>query len=104
MRAGVWFKALTAEERGIMMLTPMVVKRVKSPDLAKIIVEIVKKIRDALDGGLAMSLAYAISRSVRIAYFAVSWGYKEAISWALDDGFIRYLTILKLNAPSGWGL
>ncbi|MBS7637777.1 hypothetical protein KEJ49_02645 [Candidatus Bathyarchaeota archaeon] len=103
MRAGVWFKALTAEERGIMVLAPMVVERVKSPTLARIIVEIVKKIRDALDGGLARSLAQAISRSIRIAYLAVIWGHKEAASWALDDGFVRYLAILDLNAPSGWG-
>lgn len=103
VRAGVWFKALTAEERGIMMLTPMVVKRVKSLTLARIVMEIIKKLRDALDGGLSRSLARAVSRSIRIAYFAVSCGYKEAVSWSWDSSFIRYLTILDLNAPSGWG-
>jgi hypothetical protein len=103
MRAGVWFKALDTLERGIMTLTPKVVRRVKSPRLARILMEIVKKIRDAIEGGLARSLSRAISRSIRIAYLAVSWGYNGAAHWAWDDGFIRYLTILDLNMPTGWG-
>jgi len=103
VRAGVWFKALDNLERGIMMLTSRVVRRVRSQRLAVILMEIVKKLRDALEGGLARSLARAISRSIRIAHFAVSWGYKGAAHWAWDDGFIRYLTALDLNAPTGWG-
>ncbi len=103
MRAGVWFKALDTMDRGIMILTPMVVDRVRSPTLGRVIVEIVRRLREALDGGLMRSLAQAISKALRIASHAVGWGYRDAASWAWDEGFIRYLTLLELNAPSGWG-
>ena len=39
-----------------------------------------------------------------ISKMAWEWGYRVAGGWAGDVGFIRYLTVHELNAPSGWGV
>lgn len=33
----------------------------------------------------------------KIAYLAVSWGNREALNWALDAGFAKYLVIMRIN-------
>ena len=45
------------------------------------------------------------SQTVRArARKAAEWGSGAAEGWASDTGYIRYLTLLILNRPSGWGL
>ena len=34
---------------------------------------------------------------------AVEWGSGAAGEWAQDVGYVRYLTLLIMNRPSGWG-
>jgi len=100
MRKRVWFKVLSRAERAVISLTIRCVDRVRSAKLAMIVTAIVDKLEEAvrsrverLMGRIGSSLARAI------AEIAVSWGNLEAEKWALDQGFIRYVTVMKMNLP-----
>lgn len=103
LRRGVLYRVLDSVDRAILRLVPMIVRRVRSPHLGVILVDILRRLRDAMDGRFKRSLAQGISKARKIANLAVGWGYLEARLWASDEGFIRYLTVLDLNTPSGWG-
>ena len=93
LRRGVWFNALDHVERSILSLTARVVERVVSVKLGVILVRILRKLRDALNGAFIKRVELGIMMARRIAAQAVAWGYHEAESWASDDDFIRYLTL-----------
>ncbi|GAH80402.1 unnamed protein product [marine sediment metagenome] len=47
---------------------------------------------------------YGVEKARKLAQQAVEWCQDMAESWANEVGFIRYLTALELNRPSGWGV
>jgi len=76
------------------------VDRVRSAKLARIVTAIVDKLEEAVRSRverLMGSVGGSLAR--RIAEIAVSWGNLEAEKWALDKGFIRYVTVMKMNLP-----
>ncbi len=100
MRRRVWFKVLSRMERAVVSLTIRCVDRIRSAKLAMIVKAIVDKLNEAvrsrverLMGSVGSSLARAI------AEIAVSWGNLEAVKWAIDRGFIRYVTVMEMNRP-----
>lgn len=100
MRKRVWFSVLGRVERGIVNLTIRCVEEVRSVKLAMIVEAIVDKLEEAvrsrverLMGSVGSSLAQMI------AEIAVSWGNVEAVEWASDRGFIRYVTVMEMNRP-----
>jgi len=105
LRRGVWFRALDRVERGILSLTVRVVDRVESEVLGVVLVKILSKLRDSFKSEFARNMEeYGLRRAHDIVVSAIRWGDDAAKEWVADLGFVRYLTILQMNRPSGWGL
>jgi hypothetical protein len=81
-----------------MDLVIRLVDRVHSRLLAKVILSVVKKLEEAMEGRV-----YRLMREVgpdlakKLSKIAGQWGNASAVRWAEDLGFIRYLTISYLN-------
>ena len=104
LRRGVWFKALDTLERGILTLASRVVDRVESAVLGVEIVKILRKLTDAMKSRFVRRMEeYGFGRALKMAGQAVEWGYAMAVDWSSDLGFVRYLTVLDLNWPTGFG-
>jgi len=104
IRRGVWFKALDTLERGIITLASRVVDRVESAVLGVEIVKILRKLTNAMKSEFARRMEeYGFGRALKMAGQAVEWGYAMAVDWSSDSGFMRYLTVLELNWPKGFG-
>ncbi|MFX0206999.1 MAG: hypothetical protein ACFFDT_13510, partial [Candidatus Hodarchaeota archaeon] len=105
LRGGVWFKALDRVERGILSLAARVVDRVESAVLGVELVKILGKLRDALKGGFVRRMEeYGVYQAEKLAAQAIVWGYENAGSWASNFDFIRYLTLIDVNKPTGFGV
>jgi hypothetical protein len=105
MRRGIWYKALTQVERALLDLTVQVVDRVESIVLGVELVKILVKLRNVVKGGFTRRMEeYGVLQARKISSKAVEWGYKIAASWSSNSGFIRYLTIIDVNKPKGYGV
>lgn len=105
LRRGLWYGVLDRVERGILFLASRVVDVVRSRTLGVLIVKMLKKLKDAAKSGFVRHMeSYGLERARKIAEQAVMLGHKEAVSWASDFGFVRYLTFMSFNKPSGWGI
>ena len=91
-RRGVWFRALSRIERGVVDLTLRYVDNIKSAKLAKVLTAIMEKLQQATE-----SMADRLVRLIGVPLaqktsgIAVSWGNLSAETWANDRGFARYL-------------
>ena len=105
IRRGVWFKALDNLERGIITLASRVVDRVESAVLGVEIVKILRKLSDAMKSGFSRLMEeYGVFQARKLAAQAAEWGNRKAEEWASDIGLIRYLTLIDMNRPSGFGV
>ena len=100
LRKGVWFKALDNVERNIINLTAKVVDRVESALLGVTIVKILSKLLEPLKSSFMRKIGLGMKRAAKIVAQAQAWGNENAESWAKDDGFVRYLTLLEMDAAS----
>jgi len=104
LRRGIWYKALDGVERGIVELSCRVVDEVKSLDLARVIVRILAKLRDASKSPFSRHVErVGLVKARRVVEQALELGCVEAGGW-LSEGFARYLAFIDFNHPSGWGL
>lgn len=99
LRKGVWFKALSRIERGIMDLTIRCVDRVRKISLIKVIVNIIAKLQ------LASRFLMEIESkgrflAERASHISFSWGNESALKWRYDPVFIRYLGLVAFNAKN----
>jgi len=46
---------------------------------------------------------YGVYQAKKMAVQAVAWGHKMARSWGSNFDFIRYLTLIDVNKPMGFG-
>jgi len=105
LRRGVWFKALDTLERGVLTLASRVVDRVESAVLGVEIVKILRKLTDAMKSGFVRRIEeYGFGQALKMTKMAVKWGYNLAVDWSSDLGLARYLTVLDLNWPTGFGV
>lgn len=105
LRRGVWYTTLDNIERGIIFLTSRIVDQVRSSALGIEIVKILAKLKDALKSRFVRRMEEYGFRRVRIlAAQAGEWGYNAAETWSSDLGFVRYVTLLDVYPPSGWGI
>ena len=105
IRKRVWYRCLDDVDRGIFYLVTRVVDRIESGLLGSVLVKMLKRLRDAMKSEFARhidSFGYGAAR--RVAGQAFSFGSKLVSGWARDLSFIRYLTMMDLNRPSGWGI
>ena len=105
LRRGVWYSALDSVDRGILFLTSQVVDEVRGIELGRMIVKMLAKLKKASRSRFVRRMeSYGLERAGEIADQATSFGYEEAKGWAYDFDFVRYVTLLVVNTPSGWGL
>lgn len=99
MRRGVWYTVLSGLERAQVDLTIRIVKRVRSPLLAKVLDRIINKLTVVLMSSIhrmVRSQGYALT--FRLSKIAQSWGYKSAKTWVNDSRFAKFLAIMSLNS------
>ena len=99
LRQRVWFKAVSRVERGIVDLTIRCVERVRSPVLVRAVFGIVSKILKALREGF-MERAEKVGRKAvgKLCVIAERWGNESCSVWKRDEGFVRFLGVIALNA------
>lgn len=105
LRRKVWYSALDRVERGMLSLTSRIVDRVESKVLGVEIVKILAKLRDAMKSDFVRLVeSYGVRMAKKLSVQASEWGNMFADVWSYDLGFARYLALLNVNKPSGWGL
>ena len=105
LRRRVLYKVLNAEDRDFLYLAMRAVDEIKSLKVARIIMQIIKRLRDALISPFARQVInYGLRRVKTLASLALSWGYEAAREWVYDLYFARYVTLLEFYRPSGWGI
>lgn len=105
IRKGVWFRILNRAERALIELTIKIVKRVRSLLLTKVLISLVTKLLTALEGKVG-HLMRKVGQHLakRISLIAQSWGHVSAYLWKAEHGFVRYLTVMYINAPGNYKL
>jgi hypothetical protein len=62
---------------------------------------IVGKLQDALESRVGRQMrSIGVPLAEKISMIAPKWGTEAAREWARDTGFIRYLTIMKINGQN----
>jgi len=99
IRRGIWFTALTRADRACIDLTVKVVDKVRSLLLTKVLNNVVEKLSEAMENKIAR-LMNGIGRelALKLSRIAQTWGNPQATEWAVDLKFVRYLTIINMNA------
>ena len=101
MRRGIWNRALSRLEKAQVDLTLRIVRRVRSPFLARVLDSIVDKLSNALQSGVSRTtVSIGFPLALRLSRIAQGWGNKSARTWAQDSGFARFLAIMSLNSNS----
>lgn len=105
LRRGILFKVLDSEDRGFLYLAMRAVDEVRSLRVARIIMRIIKRLRDALISPFARKvIEYGLQRAKALASQALKWGNRAAESWASDIAYAKYLTLMEVYKPTGWGI
>jgi len=100
LRKGILHKVLDGGERAYLYVAMKAVEVVRSLTVARILMGIIRKLRDALlTPFMRAVLGPGLQRAGSIAQRAVEWGYEGALSWAWDLGFARYLAVMEMNTP-----
>jgi len=97
-RRSLWFKVLNRAERGLMDLAIKIVERVRSLVLARSLISVVKKLKDAMESEV-MYLMRTVGRVLahKLSEIVQGWGNKSAQYWANDLDFIQYLAVMQKN-------
>ena len=105
MRRKILFTALDHEDRGYLYLTIRAFDEIRNAAVGTIIVKILAKLKEALKSPFVRKMeTYGIQKARSIFAKAVEWGHDASESWSQGKGFAMYLTVLELNAPTGWGI
>ena len=98
MRRRVWFRMLTMSERAQIDLTIKFVEKVRSLLLSRVLVSIMRKMMDAIEGRVVCAMRdVGCGLAEKISRIAGSWGNQSASEWVEDRGFTQYLTIMWMN-------
>jgi len=107
-RYRAWYRSLRFEERRYLEALSRLFDAIRSPLVLKVAGSLLGRLLKAIRGLGIGDLGFMMERigkplAERISLIALRWGYRKAYGWARDKGFIRYLTIMSLNAPFGCG-
>jgi hypothetical protein len=98
LRRGVWFKALSRLERGILDLTMRCVSEVKSTKLANMLTAIINKLQQTMENTIdKLTRTIGIPLAEKASSIAIGWGNRSAKTWAHDLPFAAYLAVMKTN-------
>jgi hypothetical protein len=99
-----WFRVLSLEKRRFIEAVIQTVEKIRSSLLIKLLAALAEKLLRAIGGvrGLIGELAYEMHSfgrplAQRISRTAAQWGNSLAVTWANDEGFIRFLTVVDMN-------
>jgi hypothetical protein len=98
LRRGMWFRALSRVERGVLDLTVRYVVSIKSATLASVVMAILNKLKQVTESKvdrMVKSVGFSLAR--KISALAHKWGNRLALRWAEDAGFARYLVVAHMN-------
>lgn len=99
LRNGVWFKALSKIERGIIDLTVRYVERIRSHLLIDVLQRILKKLSEAVNHPFVWRVEQIGRPLAKCASeVALSWNVKQAVSWKDDVSYIRCLGLNYLSS------
>lgn len=102
IRKRVYYRALDRLERGILELSSRLLDSAQSVVLLQQLFEIVMKLDEALKGRFQQHMeCFGVRRVTEIIMQAVKFGYKDAVGWLRDPGFVKYLTVMDFNSPFG---
>lgn len=88
-----------------MELACRVVEEVRSLDLARVIVGILAKLREASKSSFIKHVeSFGLGQAVKMVQAARGFGSKVAREWLAGGDFARYLAFIDFNQPSGWGV
>jgi hypothetical protein len=98
LRQQLWFNTLTQLERSIVDLTIRCVEQVRSRILAKMVSQILVKLRKTQKPSF-LKVAEAIGRAkaAAICTVALTWGNGDAAWWQRDRSFVRLLGVNAMN-------
>jgi hypothetical protein len=107
-RYRAWYRSLRFEERRYLEALSRLFDAIRSPLVLKVAGSLLGRLLKALRSFGIGDLGFMMERigkplAKRISLIALRWGYWKAYGWARDKGFIRYLTVMSLNAPLGYG-
>lgn len=98
LRRGIWFKALSRIERGILDLTMKYVNNIKSTRLAKVLTAIIEKLHQAMESKVdKLMKSIGLPLAEKISRIAVKLGNISAKNWASDLSFATYLAVMHTN-------
>jgi hypothetical protein len=99
LRSGLWFSTLSHEDRVLASLIAKNIKIVKNATLGAVIARIVSKLFQGLRNASFLSRIDAVGRHIAQNYSekAYSMGNKDAVEWANDPNYIRYLGTMAYN-------
>lgn len=105
LRRRVWFRILNRMERGLIDSVIKVVDVVRSTLLTRVLRSIMKKLSDALESKVARMIR-EVGRPLakKLGLIAQVWGNKSSRRWSGDEGFVQYLAVTAMNAPSPFKL
>jgi len=100
LRKGVWCRVLTGAERACVDLAIMVVERVRSRLLQKVLSSILNKLEEAMESKVQRLMReIGDNLAQKLSQVAQDWGNKAAVHWVKDANFIQFLTITHMNLP-----
>ena len=100
LRRGVWFRALTKTDRACIDLAIIVVERVRSRLLLKVLFSLMKKLEEIMESHVhRLMREVGCGMAKKLSAIALEWGHESAHSWVRDPGFIQYLVITEMNLP-----
>lgn len=105
LRRRVLYSALDHYDRSYMYVAMRAFDEIRDAKVGTIIIKILAKLSDALKSPFVKKMeTYGIRKAWIMSKIAVEWGHRTAGEWADNVGFVRYLTALEFNSPSGWGV
>lgn len=105
MRKGIWFRALSALDRGILNLSAVLLDDVRSVTLRVQIVSILAKLNDAFKSPFRRYVeGHGQERLRQVVEATAKLGCSAAKSLQNDKGFMEYLIFLDFHQPIGWGV
>jgi len=105
LRKRVWFRALDSVERGILYLAGQVCDKITNTRLCVVIVKIMVKLKHSMKSDFERYIeSYGVLKARLFIDFSKKFNNVMLKSWAYDIDFVRYLTFLDYNRPSGWGV
>lgn len=101
LRRGLWWSCLSIEERGLITATIKLLSVRRKYIISEILTNIINNIAEKLRFHMRRIYYNLMSRGMKLAVRwvvdALKLGYKRAIKWLKDPGYLTYLGVFALS-------